>query len=249
MYEKELKAAGLDEKQAKIYLACLEMGPQSVPAIARHAGVKRTTVYGILDELISLGFIQTSYRKKTKLFTAQDPEYLISELEERKQKIQAIMPGLSELFITNHVRPKIQFFEGKEGVRKIYDDILECRSKEVKQIVRAQDHTAAVGEDFIKEYVRKRAARNITAYDIHPKSGDIYTPERGRQNLALKRHVRYLPPGIFHAAMIMIYDHKVAMVATKKENFGFIIESKEFSNTLSSYFDLMWDLGSKTPEV
>ena len=48
--------------------------------------------------------------------------------------------------------------------------------------------------------------------------------------------------------MIMIYDNKVAMVSTKEENFGFIIESKEFSNTLGAYFDFMWGLGSREPD-
>ena len=35
MYEKDLIAVGLDEKQAKVYLASLELGPASVPVIAR----------------------------------------------------------------------------------------------------------------------------------------------------------------------------------------------------------------------
>ena len=249
MYEKDLIAAGLDEKQAKVYLASLELGPASVPAIARQAGIKRTTAYGILDELVTQGLINTGYKKKTKLFIAQDPLQLVSILKERQRKIESILPELSDLYSTNNVRPKITFFEGRDGVRKIYDDILDCREKQVKQIVKARDHAIAVGEDFINEYVRKRVLRGIKAYDLHPKSGDIYNAERGMENSKLKRFVRYLPPSVFYASMIMIYDNKVAMVSTKKENFGFIMESKEFAGTLGAYFDLMWKLGSTTPDV
>lgn len=85
--------------------------------------------------------------------------------------------------------------------------------------------------------------------NLFTKSGDLYSVERGVEDQKYKRQVRYLPPNVFHAAMIMIYDHKVAMVATKAENFGFIIGSKEFSNTLSAYFDFMWGLGSREPDT
>jgi hypothetical protein len=39
------------------------------------------------------------------------------------------------------------------------------------------------------------------------------------------------------------------MISSKNENFGFIIESKEFSKTLKSLFDFMWKLGSTDPDI
>ncbi|MCR4325389.1 MAG: hypothetical protein NUV59_01105 [Patescibacteria group bacterium] len=249
MYKRALMSSGLDEKQAGVYIACLELGPAKVPAIARQAQIKRTTTYGVVDELVSMGLIVSSYKGKTKLYRAVNPEVVLSLQEDKKRKVEEALPGLSELFLTRHARPKITFFEGRDGIKKIYGDILECKSKQVRQIVRVKDHIAAVGDAFIKDYIKKRVARGITARDLHPVSGDIYTQERGMENPKLKRCVRYLPPHVFHAAMIMIYDHKVAMVSTKEENFGFIIESKQFSNTLSAYFDFMWGLGSRNPET
>ncbi|OGG92058.1 hypothetical protein A3H16_02825 [Candidatus Kaiserbacteria bacterium RIFCSPLOWO2_12_FULL_53_8] len=249
MYEKALIAAGLDEKQALVYIACLELGPSKVPAIAREAEIKRTTAYGTVDELVSIGLISTSSKGKTKLYSAADPEAIMTLLEERKKKVTDVMPELSELFITRHVRTKITFFEGREGLRKIYADVLECKSKEIKQIARVRQHNEAIGDAFIKDFIKKRIARGIVTRVLHPKAGDLYTSERGMEDPKLKRYVRYLPPNVFYAAMIMIYDHKVAMVSTKEENFGFIIESKQFSNTLNAYFDFMWGLGSKEPDL
>ncbi len=249
MYEKALIAAGLYEKQARVYIACLEAGPSKVPEIARQAEIKRTSCYGVVDELVSMGLLTASYKGKTKLYKAQDPKVILSLLEERRNKVAQILPELSDLFLTQNTKPKIMFFEGREGVKKIYDDVLECTSKQLKQIVRVRQHNEAVGDAFIKEFIRKRIARGIVTRNLHPKFGDLYSPERGMESSKLKRYVRYLPPNVFHAAIIMIYDHKVAMVSTKEENFGFIIESKEFSNTLSAYFDFMWGLGSKEPDI
>ena len=249
MYKKELMDAGLTHKQAQVYIACLEAGPSKIPQIASVSQIKRTTVYGIVEELEALDLIKSSYKGKQKLYEAQDPELILSMLEERKRRMADILPGLTNLFITHRVRPKISFFEGREGVKKIYDDVLECKSKELKQIVRARQHNEVVGDAFINEFIRKRIARGIVTHNLHPKHGDLYTEKRGMEDPKLKRHVRYLPPSVFYAAIILIYDHKVAMVSTKAENFGFIIESKEFSNTISAYFDFMWGLGSKEPDL
>jgi len=240
--------AGLTHKQAQVYIACLEAGPSKIPQIASRAQIKRTTVYGIIEELEALDLVKSSYKGKQKLYEAQDPAVILAMLEGKKRRLAEILPDLSNLFSTHHVRPKIVFFEGREGVRKIYDDVLECKSKQVKEIVRVRQHNEAVGDAFIKEFIKKRIARGIVAHNLHPKHGDLYNNERGMEDPAKKRYVRYLPPSVFYAAMIMIYDHKVAMVSTKEENFGFIIESKEFSNTLGAYFDFMWGLGSKEPD-
>src|SRR5438105_2749719 len=131
MYKSQFIAAGLTPKQAAVYEACLDAGPSRIPEIAQSAGVKRTTAYGIVEELLGLGLLTSSYKGKRKVYAAQDPSALVSMLEEKKKRVADIMPQLSELFITRHARPKITFVEGREGVKKIYDDILECTSKEV----------------------------------------------------------------------------------------------------------------------
>ena len=48
----QLKQLGLEEKQAKIYLASLELGPDTAQNIAYKASLKRPTTYVILEELI-----------------------------------------------------------------------------------------------------------------------------------------------------------------------------------------------------
>jgi len=46
-----LQNYGLSEKEAKIYLSAVELGPTLASTIARHAGEKRVTTYSILKEL------------------------------------------------------------------------------------------------------------------------------------------------------------------------------------------------------
>ncbi len=248
MYENTLIKSGLNEKQAKVYLACLELARAKAPEIARKAGIKRTTTYGILDELLSLGIVSVSHKGSMKWFHAQRPQVLQDLLDDRRNELEKVIPDIEHLFATHTIRPRLQFFEGKEGVKRIFEDSLRCRSKKIHQIVRVRDFLEFLGEGYVLEYIQKRVSKGITAYALNPKSGDIHTELLGEESARWKRHTRYLPPGTFYASMIMIYDNKVAMASTRKENFGFIIESHEFARTLEAYFHFMWGLGSKEPE-
>ena len=51
----QLQDAGLSETEAKIYLAALELGQTSVSRIARKSGIKRTTIYLSLENLMEKG--------------------------------------------------------------------------------------------------------------------------------------------------------------------------------------------------
>lgn len=247
MYDTTLSKTVLDEKQSRVYLATLRLGEARAPEIAKVSGVKRTTTYGILDELTELGLVQRNSKGKISMFRALDPERLLEIADEKKKIIEKLMPDLMGAFLRKWSAPRIMSFNGLGGIKKIYKDALECKSKKIRQIVRIKEHTEVLGEAFIKNYIKERVSKGVSAYDLHPKGDYGYSSTRGMENSALKRFVRYLPPGIFHAAIVLTYDDKVAMVSTKKENFGFIIQSQEFADTFQAYFEFIWGLGSKTP--
>lgn len=246
MYEQVLTRVGLNEKQAKVYLACLELGKSKAPEIAKKANLKRTTTYDILDQLVIKGLISYTQQGKAKLFTPEDPEAILHTLESGKQELIKILPKLQNLTIKHNIQPRIKFYEGKQGVKQVLLDSLSCKSKKILQVVKTQDFVKFPGGAFTAEYIKQRAGKGIVAYALHPKGEqaidrDIYAIEDPRR----KRHVRFLPPSVFYASAIVIYDNKVSMVSTAQENFGFIIESKEFSKTLQAWFWFMWGLGSK----
>lgn len=249
MYESDLIKAGLTQKQSKIYLACLELGRSTIPKIAKASELKRTTAYGIIDELETLGLIRSVNTGKTKIYEAKKPEKLLDLLEVKKHSLNAALPGLTELFETHNIRPQIDFFQGPEGLKNIYEDILNSGAKKVLQIVKNTELQNQGLDSYSIDYVKRRVEKGIIAFDLHPKSGALYTPQRGTTSEKYKRYVRYLPPEVFSAAMIVIYENKIAMISTQKENFGFILQSKEFSSTMRSFFEFMWKLGSKEPDI
>ena len=249
MYDQVLIKSGLTEKQAKIYLACLEMGRSSIPHIAKRAELKRTTCYDIVKELVEMDLLRGIVTGKTQLYEAKNPHNMAELLQSKIEILNTALPGLTELFQTHNIRPEVQFFKGKAGIKKIFEDVLNSGTKKVYQIVKNRELHNQGLDPYSTDYFKKRSGKGIIAYDLHPKSGGFYTPERGTTNEKYKRYVRYLPPEVFSAAMIIIYENKVAMISTQKEDFGFILESREFSSTLRSFFEFMWKLGSKEPDL
>ena len=55
MIQNILAKLGLSEKEAKVYVTCLEIGPASVRSIAQAAGVNRGTTYDIIRSLQQRG--------------------------------------------------------------------------------------------------------------------------------------------------------------------------------------------------
>jgi len=235
---------GLKEKQAQVYLACLKLGASKVGAIQKESGIKRTTLYDILEELEELGLVSYTIKQKTRIYNPENPEQLKGLVEERVKNIQTILPDLQKLFFSVDYRPTMRFFAGVEGIKQIYKDSLACQEKKILQIVSVRDFQEFPGKKFMAWYVEERAKKGIKAIAIHPKSGDVYDGNFGENSQLLKREVKYLPPALFSMSMIMIYDNNVVAMSTKKENYGFIVESREYSQAMRMMFDFLWKLGS-----
>ncbi|MBI4087815.1 TrmB family transcriptional regulator, partial [Candidatus Kaiserbacteria bacterium] len=68
---KELEDLGLSEKEARVYLAALELGQNTAERIAKQASVNRSTTYVQLDSLMKMGLISTHEEDKKTLFAPE----------------------------------------------------------------------------------------------------------------------------------------------------------------------------------
>lgn len=103
---------GLSEKEAKVYLACLMVGPSPIQQIAERAGVKRPTTYVMVKSLIERGLVCTTEAGKRTHFYACSPKKIVDILEEEKKandrKQKAFKAALPELLahLEQAVAPK-----------------------------------------------------------------------------------------------------------------------------------------------
>lgn len=241
-----LQKCGLSFKEARIYQAVLEIGPARTLAISQKANLKRTTTYEILKNLEAKGIITSQLRNRRKYFFISSPERLKNVIHEQKNIINEITPFIVEQFNKRHGKVKIQMFEGKDGIEDIFKDTLKCKSKKIHQYTSVQKFIESPGEPFMRWYVKERVKLKIQNYALCPNNkkentGSIF----GSTNPKYLREARYID--LFFTNFICIYDNKVAMTS-EAENFGFIIESKDFSRIILDWFWFLWNSAKEKPD-
>lgn len=105
MIEAELIAFGLSPKEAKVYIAALELGESPASEIANYAGEQRLSTYSILERLCKKGFVSQYQKKRVKFFRALSPESFLKHCDEqilairaKKDRLNDFLPLLKEYF-------------------------------------------------------------------------------------------------------------------------------------------------------
>jgi len=124
--ELELKKLGLKEKEVKVYLAGLELGPNSIKNIAEKVKIPRPTVYEIIKKLEEKGLFVETKKGKKRLFVAQSPSQILRflrikkrEIEEKEREFTRIVSILEAKY--SKEKEGIRIFQGKEGKRAIIE--------------------------------------------------------------------------------------------------------------------------------
>lgn len=241
--EEKLKVLGLSEKEARVYLALLELGPSTMTEIARVAGINRTTGYPILESLAGSGLVTFLADAKIQKFSAENPEKTISILEtklredhENLKKAQALLPELLSIYNIGG-KPKVKFYEGLEYVREAFEDTLNTKGELLAYAV-GTDAFDALGEEYFKNYFRKRTERNISVRCIAPDDSDSKAivrndPKELRQSL-LVPHDKF-----YFSTETNIYNNKILTVSWR-EKFAVVVESDEIVNAQRKMFELAW---------
>ncbi len=248
-YETELKNLGLSDKEAKVYLTSLELGPETILKIARVAGVNRPTTYVQVESLIKRGLMSSFIKGKKRFFSAEPPERLLGlvemvkkDFEEKEKSLGKILPELKSIFNISGERPKVRFYEGKEGIKAIQEDILRSKFKSW-EVFSASDPGYKLFPPGPKDH-RAKMKKKFKEIPLRI----IYTSERG-QFLPKKEGSilsRFIPLEKFpFLNEITIYGDKVAIASYEKKIMGVIIESKAVADTLRAIFDLSWEASGK----
>lgn len=243
--EKLLGAIGFSENESKVYLACLGVGTASAQKIAEQAGLPRTTVYSVLTYLVKRGIVAKTVQQDKTRFLAEAPEKLLNLLTDLKRQVEKSLPELEALYNTSQTKPKILFYEGKGSIRRMLDDTLEQRPKEI--LMWNSDRYFEFdryGHD--KDYIEKRVSLGIHGKRICGKGSKWALENKKRDAKELSETVVVQKKMFLQGVEINIYNEKV-MFMNFAENNGLIIESRAIAETMKEVYQLSW-LGAKTLE-
>jgi HTH-type transcriptional regulator, sugar sensing transcriptional regulator len=229
---------GLTEKEARVYLACLELGQSPASDIALRAKLNRVTTYDILKKLLHRGYISALTQNGIKTFSATDPDSIRKDMRTRYMDLKSALPDLRRLHgKTQH--PLIRYYEGVDAVKKVYADTLNSKTEILNyadsQLVRQ------FWPSYDTDYVAARVKKKIYLRGIAPK--DEYGSIVKEENKKSHREIRLVPADRFpFHNEINIYDDKVSIVSFgEDEVLGMIIQSQEIADTQRAIFTMAWE--------
>lgn len=241
MLEKNLEKLGLDDKEAKVYLALLELGEGNIQQISAKSGVKRTTVYDVIESLKDRGLLSQSVHRKKTLYSAEDPRKLEYTLEEKKKTLQSVLPELLSIANNLDKKPKIRFYEGLEGIKDVYRDTLNYPDQELLAWV-SEDAVKSFDEKFLNEYyLQKRLEKKIWVRAIAP-DREYMHKYKGLDEKSLRKTKLASVENFPLEVEINLYGKDKIGIMSFGEKIGLIIESRKIYTTLKSIFEMNWQM-------
>jgi sugar-specific transcriptional regulator TrmB len=201
---------GLNAGEAQVYCACLQLGTASVAELAKKSALKRPTTYLVVDELLTKGLLVKVPRGKKMFVRAEDPGRLLTLMDEKRAAALKALPELQALASQCASRPKVEFYEGKEQLIKVYEAVY--RSKEIWAVASMDDYFKVFTYEENRHLYRLLKNHSGKIYDMF-----VYSRKAAR--IAAQPHreglgeVRVLPKDFQISSDILAGDDRVVLVS------------------------------------
>ena len=240
-----LQEIGLNKKEAKVYVALLQLGQDTAFHIAGKTGLKRPTIYVVLEHLKGMGLVSSSKSKKAELFSPVEPRKLYNLFKEKEAKLNEALPSLEAIYNIPPQKPRVEMFEGLEGVKAVYYDVVEYLKKGDEILFFSTlEHTDYLKESFKLWKRILRQNKNTRAREIMRDTAveRAFAEEMGRIKDRYK--IRFIPKelGEIHSDLI-IFGNKVAIVSVKTDIYATVIEDEEIANSYRVFYEMAWKSG------
>lgn len=241
---KALLQLNLTEKEIATFVVLLQNGPSSVQDIHRASGINRVSIYAAIEELKAKKLLVESRKGRKKLFVAENPESLKNLLEDKRTDLlkdeellkDLVLPMLSALYVSEKSKPQIRFFEGAEGINKIYDaymlksrDMINCGSYQTSITAL----TEKVEIDYFKTIEKNKIFYRAILQDTEL---DRKFAEIGKGIM----HTKFFPRDVEVPGDIIVSGNYTALISYDKKT-SVLIEDETIAKTIRVYLEFMWE--------
>lgn len=240
----KLQSLGLGDKEAKVYVAGLFLGPAPVQKIAEQADVNRATAYVILDQLCEMGLVSQSTEGKKTVYIAEGPEALERYLDRQEQEIELKRAELETLRTelsqnqraTTADAPVVRFYKGIEG-SETASDYLRKTVKPKSEIFGLSnvEEIEKMSPGLPKSNPQRRLKKQISSRGFYYSTKRVIKsdPKLLRQAVMVDSPIK---------ADVNLYPDRASFITYRgKDSVAVVIENKEIVETLRQLFELAWE--------
>lgn len=237
-----LETTGFTGKEARVYLALLELGQGDVTDIAKIAELKRPIVYVLLEGLIKRGYVSELPNKKINTYQAIDPSVILNQLKTATKNFSEMLPIFRTLRNKGENRPKITYHETKEGIWNTYEEMNHIEAPLfITSYERIEKHFPNAIETWLKNYQKKLyCLKGRHLVPNNPRELEI-----GKKLKEVDQQVRILEDLKNINMDFTIFGKKIAITSLEEKPFIVIIESEELVRSMKPIFEIAWRQGKQ----
>ncbi|MDP1695083.1 MAG: helix-turn-helix domain-containing protein [Candidatus Woesearchaeota archaeon] len=237
-----LEQLGLEKNEAKIYLLLIKLGESSAVSLARESGLHRRTAYDVLEKLQKKGLVNLKIKKFVKHFSPTNPEALEEMMKEKQRLIKDILPKLSEQYKSKEKKISINIFEGIEGMKTLFSDLIKTCIKKKEEIILigAGLKTPNYMKHAFPHYIKQMNKMKWRL--VEPDTQDIR--ERIKE-WDMEHSCRFLPEKYLSPMGIVAFADRTIIMLLKEEPRLIEIRGVEYANAFKNYFEIVWASAKK----
>lgn len=230
---------GLTPHESAVYLAALQLGPATVLDLARRSGVKRTTVYSVINDLQQRGLMIREMRGWKTRYVAEHPEKLVGILEARKEELQRVLPDLAALYTLKGDSNAITFYDGLEAVKSVYERLIrDIRPHEDYLVLTDLETWRAQDAAHFQDFIERRAKLPINIRILAQPSA--LARQHKKYERAYNETIAFLPENTTLTTNLVITPQRVVIHQIVPPIFAMVIENPNIIKMHREQFEIMW---------
>jgi sugar-specific transcriptional regulator TrmB len=230
----------------------LELGESTKTALAKKSGIAPSNIYDVTNRLVEKGIISRIEKNGVAHFSPANPNRLLDflrqkekEIEKEKAFVEQMLPSLLSRFKEVKGKVNVEVFQGWNGLKTIFEDLLEeCEKGDENFVFGASKGKSETQADrFFVKYSRMRAAKGIV-------TNIVFNEELRRRKERIdfflkskKYNIKFLQQTT--PAEIMLYKDRSCIIILTKEPLVMRVTSKEVMESFKQYFNVMWKLAKR----
>lgn len=240
-----LTEIGLNKLEQDCYLALVKRSPQKASELVKKFSVHKVPILLALHRLVDkFGIVKRTKKKNTFFFLVEDVKSLsdyvarqASQLEQRQQELNALIPELRSMQNFEISKPKIYYFEGKDGIKQAFEQVLE-EADEIVGYGSNEDDKKYLPE-IIPDYYQRRVAKKIPVKAIIP-ALPVNVQETLKNEMRHLRETHLVPEKFNFPVQFNVYKDTVVFYSYE-ESFALMIKSRHIADCLKAIFGFAFD--------
>jgi sugar-specific transcriptional regulator TrmB len=248
----------IDERQAHVFFHLSRLGPSTASEVAEATEVSRTEIYRVMQDLESLGFVETTLERPRKFVPNPIEQVLGQRLEVKRQEVDEL-EEVSETLADRWPRTeekgqarkqRFSVHQGRSQVQGLLDRMIENASEEVLLLAPSRGlsrlDNMGVLDDLVEQAEDDVDLRALTEIDEPSEPVDVLGEAGQVRHVDLPGYAQLVVVDRDEIALFVTLDPLVSTQGTGETVLW--LNARDFILSQKGLFDTLWSMGIRREE-